>query len=81
MRRPRLPIDPDPTDRKIAEQVSSFNALAAREGWHAANMQVMSELTACMLWLGAAYGTRKTFEYLQRVSDGLLTPELMQDGP
>jgi hypothetical protein len=81
MRRPRLPINPDPTDRKIAEQFAAFNALAKREGWHAANMQVMSELTACMLWLETAYGARRTFEYLQRVSDGLLAPELMQDGP
>ena len=59
-------------DELIESEVQRFNALVLQRGLSAANTEVISKLTACVLWLDTCYGTRRSYEVFQGISDGLI---------
>jgi hypothetical protein len=81
MRKPRyyMPSHPDRTDQVIERKFEHFNSLAERKGWQAARSDAVDQLSAIVLWLGEAYGQRRTYEFFAQVTDGLIAPELAQD--
>ena len=49
-------------DELIEAEVQRFNSLVLQRGLNAANTEVISKLTACVLWLDNCYGTKRSYE-------------------
>ena len=48
-------------DELIEAEVQRFNSLVLQRGLNAANTEVISKLTACVLWLDNCYGTKRSY--------------------
>ena len=59
-------------DELVESEVQRFNTLVLQRGLSVANTEVISKLTACVLWLDTCYGTRRSYEVFQGVADGLI---------
>ena len=58
-------------DALIESEMQRFSRIGVERGLNAANTEVISKLTACVLWLDTCYGTRRSYEVFQGVADGL----------